>query len=134
MKLNINALQQKLRRRNVKIESLQNKLRESTSNPSSNPADRAKANRQAFELKQALEDKRQLEEDIQALLEVFEAKKTEEKDTTENKETENLAALHGVDLNDVMSNIPSHITDQALETLGLNPTTVDDQEVQFYAL
>ena len=128
MKLAINAQQQKLRRRVVKIAALQKKIQELRAVHPPKATDATKLKRYEFELTQADDDKANLEEDIASLLEVLNKKKGSGE---EKEDCSELAALHGVDLNEMASEA---VSDEVIAGLGLDPRALDNQELHFAQL
>ncbi len=126
MKLAVNAHQQKLRRRVVKVTALKKKIAELKGSCPTKATDITKLRRYEFESKQAEEDKANIEEDIASLLEVLQKKK----DGQEKENDDEIAALHGVDMNRI-ANPSEAISDEEIANLGLDPQVLDNQEIQF---
>ncbi len=141
LRLQINALQQKVRRREDKIVASKAGIKKlDETSRSLNASETSKLNRLRFELRQAQEDLTHLKTEVEDLVEVRTAKKLE----TGDKKTP--ADEDEVDEGDV----PHHtapqqqevggedgvvavqqVTDNYLEELGLNAEQVDNQELTF---
>ncbi len=134
LRLQINALQQKVRRREDKIRTCKSAIRsleEEEAIKGLNHTKSSKLNRQRFELKQAEEDLSNLKVNVDELMDVRNQKKLEEdaekgeSDKEEDKEEDREEAEVQV-LNTV-----ENVTDDYLNHLGLNAQQVDNQELNF---